>query len=178
MLNALQRSVLCRYSRTYFKPGAVGALQLLVVTELARCQWPTILRGDAASCGSGRAWAGVLLQRAVVQVLLYTPRRELEPEALQQLIAVAESPLPADDSFVAAMPDVHLGKGVTIGTVFASALYVCPNAVGVDIGAFTTRGCQWCWSCTLSVSFQARSYLHESRARERSVTKRFRHASW
>jgi len=114
----------------------------------------------------------------LVQVLLYTPRRELEPEALQQLIAVAESPLPADDSFVAAMPDVHLGKGVTIGTVFASALYVCPNAVGVDIGAFTTRGCLWCWSSSLSGSFQARSYLHESRARERSVTKRFRHASW
>lgn len=32
------------------------------------------------------------------------------------------------------MPDVHLGKGVTIGTVFASDKYVCPNAVGVDIG--------------------------------------------
>ena len=32
------------------------------------------------------------------------------------------------------MPDAHLGKGVTIGTVFASEEYVCPNAVGVDIG--------------------------------------------
>jgi tRNA-splicing ligase RtcB len=32
------------------------------------------------------------------------------------------------------MPDAHLGKGVTIGTVFASEKYVCPNAVGVDIG--------------------------------------------
>ena len=32
------------------------------------------------------------------------------------------------------MPDVHLGKGVTIGTVFASDKFVCPNAVGVDIG--------------------------------------------
>jgi tRNA-splicing ligase RtcB len=30
--------------------------------------------------------------------------------------------------------DVHLGKGVTIGTVFASEKYICPNAVGVDIG--------------------------------------------
>ena len=32
------------------------------------------------------------------------------------------------------MPDVHKGKGATIGTVFASSNYVCPNAVGVDIG--------------------------------------------
>ena len=32
------------------------------------------------------------------------------------------------------MPDAHLGKGVTIGTVFASEKYICPNAVGVDIG--------------------------------------------
>jgi len=36
--------------------------------------------------------------------------------------------------FVSAMPDVHLGKGATIGSVFASRSYVCPNAVGVDIG--------------------------------------------
>ena len=32
------------------------------------------------------------------------------------------------------MADVHLGKGDTIGTVFASKKYVCPNAVGSDIG--------------------------------------------
>mmetsp|Transcript_36239 Transcript_36239/g.80643 ORF Transcript_36239/g.80643 Transcript_36239/m.80643 type:complete len:385 (+) Transcript_36239:271-1425(+) len=32
------------------------------------------------------------------------------------------------------MPDVHVGKGVTVGTVFASDKYICPNAVGVDIG--------------------------------------------
>jgi tRNA-splicing ligase RtcB (3'-phosphate/5'-hydroxy nucleic acid ligase) len=29
---------------------------------------------------------------------------------------------------------VHIGKGATVGTVFASSNYVCPNAVGVDIG--------------------------------------------
>ena len=71
----------------------------------------------------------------MLQVLLYMPRAEVEPDALKQLVAVAESPLPAGDSFVSAMPDCHLGKGVTIGTVFASERYVCPNAVGVDIGA-------------------------------------------
>ena len=32
------------------------------------------------------------------------------------------------------MPDVHIGKGATVGTVFESTKYICPNAVGVDIG--------------------------------------------
>eukprot|EP00884_Botryococcus_braunii_P001854 jgi/Botrbrau1/1166/Bobra.0162s0054.1 len=67
-----------------------------------------------------------------VPIFLYTRREDVETEALQQLIKLAESPLPV--GFVSAMPDVHLGKGVTIGTVFASDKYVCPNAVGVDIG--------------------------------------------
>ncbi|KAL7530093.1 hypothetical protein ACHAWF_003240 [Thalassiosira exigua] len=57
---------------------------------------------------------------------------EIEPEALAQVKLLAESPIPVDH--VAVMPDAHLGKGVTIGTVFASEKYVCPNAVGVDIG--------------------------------------------
>jgi tRNA-splicing ligase RtcB (3'-phosphate/5'-hydroxy nucleic acid ligase) len=35
---------------------------------------------------------------------------------------------------ISVMPDVHLGKGATVGTVFASSNYVSPNAVGVDIG--------------------------------------------
>ena len=30
--------------------------------------------------------------------------------------------------------DAHVGKGVSIGTVFASEKYVAPMAVGVDIG--------------------------------------------
>lgn len=57
---------------------------------------------------------------------------EIEPEALEQVRILAESPVPVD--YVSVMPDAHLGKGVTIGTVFASENYVCPNAVGVDIG--------------------------------------------
>jgi len=51
---------------------------------------------------------------------------------MAQIKLLAESPLPVD--YVSVMPDAHLGKGVTIGTVFASEEYVCPNAVGVDIG--------------------------------------------
>ena len=33
--------------------------------------------------------------------------------------------------------DAHLGKGVSIGTVFASEKYTAPMAVGVDIGALS-----------------------------------------
>lgn len=51
---------------------------------------------------------------------------------MAQVKLLAESPLPVD--YVSVMPDAHLGKGVTIGTVFASEDYVCPNALGVDIG--------------------------------------------
>ena len=65
-----------------------------------------------------------------VPIHLYTT--EIEPDALAQLQILARSPLPVD--YISAMPDVHLGKGVTIGTVFASSEYICPNAVGVDIG--------------------------------------------
>lgn len=39
-------------------------------------------------------------------------KSEVEPAAIQQLIDLAESPLPV--GYVAAMPDVHVGKGVTV----------------------------------------------------------------
>jgi len=60
----------------------------------------------------------------------------VEPQSLEQLKALARSKIPV--GFVSAMPDVHLGKGATIGSVFASESYVSPNAVGVDIGCGMT----------------------------------------
>ena len=47
---------------------------------------------------------------------------EIEPQAMAQVILLAESPLPVD--YVSVMPDAHLGKGVTIGTVFARAIII------------------------------------------------------
>ena len=35
---------------------------------------------------------------------------------------------------LAVMPDVHYGKGATVGSVIAMHGAVCPAAVGVDIG--------------------------------------------
>lgn len=56
----------------------------------------------------------------------------VEPDAIQQLKNVAQ--LPFIFKHVAAMPDVHLGYGATIGSVIATKGAVCPSAVGVDIG--------------------------------------------
>ena len=49
-----------------------------------------------------------------------------------QLIRVAN--LPFVFKHVAAMPDVHLGKGATVGSVIATDKAIIPAAVGVDIG--------------------------------------------
>src|ERR1700758_2926640 len=56
----------------------------------------------------------------------------IEPEAMAQLKNTAS--LPFVFKHVAAMPDVHLGIGATVGSVVATKGAVCPAAVGVDIG--------------------------------------------
>jgi tRNA-splicing ligase RtcB len=65
-----------------------------------------------------------------VPVKVWTDR--IEPEAIEQLKNTAS--LPIVGPHVAAMPDVHLGKGATIGAVVPTRGAVCPAAVGVDIG--------------------------------------------
>lgn len=57
---------------------------------------------------------------------------ELESDAIRQLKAVAALPWVAHH--VAVMPDVHVGKGATVGSVIAMRGAVAPAAVGVDIG--------------------------------------------
>lgn len=44
--------------------------------------------------------------------------------------------MPFIHKHVAAMPDVHLGKGATIGSVIATKGAIIPAAVGVDLGCF------------------------------------------
>jgi len=55
-----------------------------------------------------------------------------EAEARKQLENVARLPVVAAP--VAVMPDVHAGKGATIGSVIATKGAIIPAAVGVDIG--------------------------------------------
>lgn len=56
----------------------------------------------------------------------------LEPAARAQLVNV--STLPIVHHHVAAMPDVHLGIGATVGSVIPTKAAIIPAAVGVDIG--------------------------------------------
>ena len=58
---------------------------------------------------------------------------DVEAEALTQLKNLARLPFIAGNG-VACMPDVHAGKGSTIGTVIATDKALIPAAVGVDIG--------------------------------------------
>ncbi len=67
-----------------------------------------------------------------VDVRLWTRANEVEPVALEQLRHIAA--LPWVFHHVAAMPDVHYGKGATVGSVIAMKGAVAPAAVGVDIG--------------------------------------------
>lgn len=55
-----------------------------------------------------------------------------EPDAKAQLQNIAS--LPFIHKWVAAMPDVHLGKGATVGSVIPTHRAIIPSAVGVDIG--------------------------------------------
>ncbi|OZG74713.1 RNA-splicing ligase RtcB [Hahella sp. CCB-MM4] len=67
-----------------------------------------------------------------VPIKSWTVGVPFEPEARQQLKNIAS--LPFVHKWVAAMPDVHLGKGATIGSVIPTSGAIIPAAVGVDIG--------------------------------------------
>ncbi|MFF4706222.1 RtcB family protein [Streptomyces sp. NPDC001288] len=68
---------------------------------------------------------------AKVPIRMWTDPAAVEEGALQQLRNVATLPWIKG---LAVMPDVHYGKGATVGSVIAMRGAVCPAAVGVDIG--------------------------------------------
>ncbi|UTY57447.1 RtcB family protein [Massilia sp. erpn] len=65
-------------------------------------------------------------------VKMWTRGVPVEDEAKKQLANTAK--MPFIYKHIAAMPDVHLGKGSTIGSVIPTLGAVIPAAVGVDIG--------------------------------------------
>jgi tRNA-splicing ligase RtcB (3'-phosphate/5'-hydroxy nucleic acid ligase) len=73
-----------------------------------------------------------VLNKARVPVKIWSDLATVESSALDQLTNTAN--LPFVFKHVAAMPDVHLGVGATVGSVIATKGAVCPAAVGVDIG--------------------------------------------
>ncbi len=86
---------------------------------------------------------------------------DVEPDALKQLKNIAA--LPFVFKHVAAMPDVHLGKGATVGSVVATLGAVVPAAVGVDIG---------CGMCAVKLEGIKSSRLDDKLAELRSNIER------
>jgi tRNA-splicing ligase RtcB len=65
-------------------------------------------------------------------VKMWTQGVPVEEEAKRQLRNVAG--LPFIHKWIAAMPDVHWGRGATVGSVIPTAHAIIPAAVGVDLG--------------------------------------------
>ncbi|MFE3152992.1 RtcB family protein [Streptomyces sp. NPDC059218] len=68
---------------------------------------------------------------AKVPIRMWADPASVEDVAMRQLRNVATLPWIKG---LAVMPDVHFGKGATVGSVIAMHGAVCPAAVGVDIG--------------------------------------------
>lgn len=74
----------------------------------------------------------VFTQKNAAPVKAWTRGVPFEDAARQQVMNVAM--LPFIHKWVAIMPDVHHGKGATIGSVIPTDKAIIPAAVGVDIG--------------------------------------------
>ncbi|NVZ29576.1 RtcB family protein [Pseudomonas gingeri] len=72
-------------------------------------------------------------------IKLWTQGVPVEPEAREQLMNTAK--MPFIFKHMAVMPDVHLGKGSTIGSVIPTVGAIIPAAVGVDIGCGMIAAC-------------------------------------
>ncbi|MDM8569764.1 RtcB family protein, partial [Thiotrichales bacterium HSG1] len=73
---------------------------------------------------------GLILNKGKVPVKIYT--QTVESHALDQLANISK--MPFIHNHIAAMPDVHMGIGATIGSVIPTKGAIIPAAVGVDIG--------------------------------------------
>ena len=66
--------------------------------------------------------------------------RVIEPEAIAQIQRMCDAPF-TEGCRVRVMPDVHAGKGCTVGTTMTVRDRAVPNVVGVDVGCgmYTVR---------------------------------------
>jgi tRNA-splicing ligase RtcB len=72
------------------------------------------------------------IEGGTVPIYLWAEPDQVEAKAMAQLGNIAA--LPWVFHHVAVMPDVHFGKGATVGSVIAMRHAVSPAAVGVDLG--------------------------------------------
>lgn len=98
----------------------------------------------------------VIKDNGLRPIKMWTQGVQVEDAAMAQLNAVAG--LPFVTPHVAVMPDVHAGKGSTVGSVIPMSGAVVPAVVGVDIG---------CGMCAVRTNLTSRD-LPESLASLRS----------
>ena len=77
-------------------------------------------------------WFFVGMYQVNDKIITFLPPESIEPQAKTQLENIAEMPFVF--RHVAVMPDCHLGKGATVGSVIATKGAIIPAAVGVDVG--------------------------------------------
>jgi tRNA-splicing ligase RtcB len=97
---------------------------------------------------------------AIANLKSWTSGVEVDTQAIGQLRNMAALPILA--GHVAVMPDVHLGRGATVGSVIPTRGAIIPAAVGVDIG---------CGMCALRTDLVAAD-LPDSLAQLRSRIER------
>ncbi len=86
------------------------------------------------------------IKKCNVPIKSWIPQADIEYSAFEQLINCAS--LPTIMFNVVALPDVHFGMGIPIGTVIALSDTISVNAVGSDIG---------CGVCTIPTNIKAGS---------------------
>jgi tRNA-splicing ligase RtcB len=86
-------------------------------------------------------------------IKMWTQDVPVEDEARKQLIDTAR--MPFIYRHLAVMPDVHLGKGSTIGSVIPTQGAIIPAAVGVDIGCGMMAACTTLLASDLPDNLQA-----------------------
>src|SRR5215831_583853 len=83
-------------------------------------------------CHNRRMTMSIEAMTKIDNLKSWTSGVDVEWDAVKQLRNIAELPILA--GHVAVMPDVHLGKGATVGSVIPTKAAIIPAAVGVDIG--------------------------------------------
>lgn len=96
----------------------------------------------------------------IKNVQFWTGDMDIEFPALNQIRNIADMPILA--GHLAIMPDVHMGKGATVGSVIPTRNAIIPSAVGVDIG---------CGMCAVLTSLTAKD-LPDSLSKIRSQIER------
>src|SRR3982750_1556380 len=72
------------------------------------------------------------MEKLSEKIVTFLKPETIEAPAKQQLENISE--LPFIFKHIAVMPDCHLGKGATVGSVIATKGAIIPAAVGVDVG--------------------------------------------